>query len=143
MVAEFVIIPQKNDKGILHIEFQNSEGLGAIRLVFDDEGLFKLKSGYRYSGITEYKPGEEYHIKVELDVETRFYEVTVNDDIKKERMFYAPVGTIDRIVFRTGEIRHFPNADTPTDQDFDVENGGEPDPTAVFQIKSLKTMKTR
>jgi hypothetical protein len=49
------------------------------------------------------------------------------------------VHSLQRIMFRTGEVRRYPNADTPTDQDFDVENPGEQDKEAVFYIKSLKT----
>jgi hypothetical protein len=45
------------------------------------------------------------------------------------------------VVFRTGEIRRYPNADTPTDQNFDVEKAGEQDPEAVFYIKSFKATK--
>ena len=46
---------------------------------------------------------------------------------------------LERIVFRTGEIRRFPNADTPTDQDFDVPDPGEVDREAIFLIRSVKT----
>jgi len=47
--------------------------------------------------------------------------------------------SVNRVVFRTGNIRRFPDADTPTDQDFDRPNAGEAAKQAVFYIKSFKT----
>jgi hypothetical protein len=32
-------------------------------------------------------------------------------------LFFAPVLSVKRVVFRTGGVRRFPDADTPTDQD--------------------------
>jgi len=43
------------------------------------------------------------------------------------------------VTFRTGEIRRFPDADTPTDQNFDLKNAGELDKEAVYIIKTFKT----
>jgi hypothetical protein len=47
------------------------------------------------------------------------------------------VASFRRVVFRTGEVRRFPNADTPTDQDFDVPKAGEQAPEAIFYIKNF------
>ncbi len=56
-------------------------------------------------------------------------------------MFYRPVHEISRVAFQTGEIRRYPDADTPTDQDFDVKDGGIPVDEAVFYIKSFNSKK--
>ena len=53
--------------------------------------------------------------------------------------FFAPVLKVSRVVFRTGDVRRFPNADTPTDQDYDLPKAGEAAKPAVFYIKSFKT----
>jgi hypothetical protein len=45
------------------------------------------------------------------------------------------------VVFRTGGVRRFPDADTPTDQDYDLPKAGEQVKPAVFYIKSFKTGK--
>jgi hypothetical protein len=65
--------------------------------------------------------------------------VTVNGKTIGTRIFFAPVASIERVVFRTGEVRRFPDADTPTDQNYDVPKAGEKDQLAAFYIKSLKT----
>lgn len=38
--------------------------------------------------------------------------------------FYAPVKSFSKIVFRTGEVFRTPTPDTPSVQDFDLENAG-------------------
>jgi hypothetical protein len=42
-------------------------------------------------------------------------------------------------VFRTGVTRRFPDADTPTDQMYDLPKADEKDTPAQFFIKYLKT----
>jgi len=54
-------------------------------------------------------------------------------------LFFAPVASLQQIVFRTGEVRRYPNIDTPTDQDFDVKQDGKPVKEANYWISSLKT----
>lgn len=139
MTAEFTIIPAQNDHGLLHIEFQDAKGTAAIRLVFDQDKKISVKDGYRLSGVSSYDAGKEYDIKVELDAYTRLYDVYVNGEKKTTRMFFAPVHSIERICFRTGGVRRFPDPDTPTDQDFDVPGAGRQDLEAVFYLESLKT----
>ncbi|WP_114782521.1 exo-alpha-sialidase [Botryobacter ruber] len=139
MTAEFVIVPAQNNKGMMHIEFQDAKGTPAVRLIFDKDGMFKNKAGYRLSGMMKYEPNKEYKVRVELDVPKRMYHVFVDDKKVTTRIFFAPVPSIERIMFRTGEVRRFPDADTPTDQDYDVPQAGEQDERAEFYIKSLKT----
>jgi hypothetical protein len=54
-------------------------------------------------------------------------------------LFFAPLASIDRVAFRTGHVHRFPDADTPTDQDFDLPNGGEQNKKVVYYITSFKT----
>lgn len=137
--VEFIIIPAQNNHGLLHIELQDKNGTPAIRLVFDVDSILKVKAGYRMSGLTNYEPGKEYQIKIDFDIKTRLYYVYINGKKKTRRLFFAPVHSLERFMFRTGEVRRFPNADTPTDQDFDVPCNSNPVKEAIFYIKSLKT----
>jgi hypothetical protein len=137
--VEFTIIPAQTDKGLLHIEFTDSRGQAAVRLMFDADSLFKTKAGYRYSGITRYEKDKKYDIKVVLNTDTRSYDVTVNGMKKGTKIFFAPVAEIARVTFRTGDVRRFPDADTATDQDYDLKDAGGSDPEAVYYIESFKT----
>jgi hypothetical protein len=137
--VEFSMIASQNDKGLLQIELQDAKGTAAIRLAFDSTGSCKTKSGYRFSNVMKYKANEQYDFKISFDTDTRFYTVNVNGKDQTRGLFFAPVESLERIVFRTGERRYFPNAETPSEQTFDVPGAGEKDIEAVFFIKSLKT----
>ncbi len=140
MTIKFSMIPAQDHNGLLHIELQDRKGTAAMRLVFDSTGMCKTKAGYRYSGILQYEAHKRYDFGIAFNTEKRMYTLSVNGREMMKGLFFAPVKSIERIVFRTGEVRRFPDADTPTDQDFDVPKGGEPVEEAVFYILSLKTI---
>lgn len=139
--VEFTIKTGQNDTGVLHIELQDEKNTAAIRLIFDNDGILKYKAGYRVNRMREYEANKEYTIRVEATTADRFYNVYIDGERVLRRIFFAPVHQLDKIVFRTGEVRRFPNADTPTDQDFDVLQTGKPVSEASYFIKSLKTKK--
>lgn len=143
MEATFTVMPEQNNHGLLQIEFQNKQGLPAIRLIFDSDGVLKTKSGARYNSISKYVAGTAYTITVKINAKTRSYTVKVNKDKESTKIFYAPVDGFERIMFRTGEQRFSPNADTPADKDDydDLPDAGKLIPEAVFNIKSLTTKR--
>lgn len=137
--VEFTVTPKQNDNGELQIELQDDKGLPALRLAFDAEGALKAKVGYRYSGVMDYEAGKTYKIELELDCNTRIYKIKVNGKERGAKVYFAPISAFSRVMFRTGDVRRFPDAETPTDQDYDLKNAGEKVPEAVFYIHSLKT----
>jgi len=140
LLADFTVVPGQNTNGMMDIEFQNAKGDAAIRLTFDSTGAFVAKAGYRNKTlIKKYEANKAYHIILKLNTDTRFYYINIDGKDLAPNLFFAPVLAVKRIVFRTGGVRRFPNADTPTDQDFDLPNGGEKDKPAVFYIKHLIT----
>ncbi|GAB3355127.1 hypothetical protein GCM10027566_17070 [Arachidicoccus ginsenosidivorans] len=139
LTAAFTLTPAQNDHGHLDIEFQNKVGAAAIRLSFDSLGMFYAKAGYRNKDIFHYEAGKTYHIKVSLNTTTRFYTVSINGEEKMRNLFFQPVHEISRIVFRTGGVRRFPNADTPTDPMDDLPDAEKIDSEATYYITSLKT----
>ncbi|RYZ26683.1 MAG: six-hairpin glycosidase [Chitinophagaceae bacterium] len=139
IITEFTITPQQSTNGLLDIEFMDAKGTTGVRLSFDSTGSFITKAGYRNRSLMKYNAGETYNIKVELNTATRFYYVTVNGKALAPGLFFAPLASIDRVVFRTGGVRRFPDADTPTDQDYDLPNAGEHAKKALYSITSFKT----
>lgn len=137
--VEFSVMPAQNNTGSLQVEFQDAKGTAAARLIFDANGELQAKVGYRNSGIMKYEAGKTYNIRVELDMNKRMYNIFINGVDKGARLMFAPVSSFERVTFRTGDVRRFPDVDTPTDQDFDLKDAGTPVPEAVFHIKSLKT----
>lgn len=137
--VEFSVSPAQNNTGSLQIEFQDAKGTAAARLIFDADGALKAKVGYRNSDIMKYEAGKTYHIRIELDRDKRMYDIFVNGQSKGTRLMFVPVASFEKITFRTGDIRRFPDVDTPTDQDFDLKNAGTPVKEAVYYVKSLRT----
>lgn len=137
--AEFTVTPAQNSNGQLDIEFQDAKGQAGIRLSFDSTGVFRGKSGYRYKNFMKYEAGTAYHIKLKLNVDTRFYTLNVNGKELSLSLMFAPLTSVSRVVFRTGDVRRFPNADTPTDQSFDLPKAGDPVKEAAYYIKSFTT----
>jgi hypothetical protein len=138
VVAEFIITPAQNNTGRMDIEFQDAKGLAGVRLSLDSAGALTTKAGYRDKNVTKYEAGKPLNIKISLNCETRFYTVTINGKTTNG-LFFQPMANFNRVVFRTGGVRRFPDADTPTDQMYDLPKAGEPVSTAAFYIKSLKT----
>ncbi|WP_282636324.1 six-hairpin glycosidase [Sphingobacterium thalpophilum] len=133
----YTVTPQQDTHGTLEIELVNGNGLPAARITFDKDGLIKNKAGYRNATIQKYEAGQTYHITCLVDVTTRSFQLIVNGVDKGTKLFFQPVDSICKVSFRTGEIRRFPDADTPTDQDFDVVNPGQAVKEAVYRISSL------
>jgi hypothetical protein len=123
----------------LQIEFTDAKGTAASRLIFDELGMLSAKVGYRNSGIIKYEAGKQYDIRLELDRDKRIYNVIVNGQSRGAKLQFAPVSSFERVIFRTGEVRRFPDADTPTDQNYDLKDPGTPVAEAIYYIKSFKT----
>ncbi len=137
--AGFSITPQQNDFGLLEIELVDKKGTPCLRLMLDSSGNILTKQGYRNKSLGKYKAGETLEFKIELNTTTRFYTVTINDGKPNNNLCFAPVESVERIVFRTGTTRRFPDADTPTDQDYDLPGADKKDKEAVYRIYYLKT----
>jgi hypothetical protein len=141
MSAAFTVTALQNNQGLLNVEFLDAKGTPGIRLAFDSTGYIRVKAGYRYRNLMKYDPRQEYTIKVELNLQTRMYQVTINGKNSGNNILFAPLESVQRITFRTGEVRRFPDADTPTDQLYDLPHTGDKAPEAVYLIRSLNTKR--
>ncbi|TKK65806.1 six-hairpin glycosidase [Ilyomonas limi] len=141
MTADFTIVPAQNNAGLLEVEFVDKGGLPGIRIAFDSTGECYVKSGYRNKKLFNYKADSSYSFHIQLNAATRFYTISVNGKSIGNNLFFQPLHAIERIAFRTGAVNRFPNADTPTDQDFDLPNAGAKATPAVFYITQFCTQK--
>lgn len=139
IAVEFSITPLQNNTGELQIELVDAKGTPCLRIMLDSAGIILTKQGYRNKSLGKYNAGETLSFKIELNTTTRFYTVTINGGKPNNNLCFAPVASVERIVFRTGAVRRFPNADTPTDQDYDLPNADAKAKEAVYQIHYLKT----
>jgi hypothetical protein len=139
LTAEFVITPKQNSYGGLEIELVDAKGTPCLRLVFDSTGNILSKAGYRNRAVGKYEAGKPVSFKIDLNTSTRFFTVSINGKNPINNLCFAPVESVERIVFRTGIARRFPDADTPTDQMYDLPNPNAKDKEAVYSIDYLKT----
>jgi hypothetical protein len=129
----------KNNYGLLEIELTDAKGIPCLRILFDSTGSILTKAGYRNRGLGKYNAGEAVSISLELNTTNRFYTVTVNGGKPSNNLCFAPVESVERIVFRTGSTRRFPDADTPTDQAYDLPETERKEREAVYFIHYVKT----
>lgn len=141
ITIEFGVVAAQNNQGVLHIEVQDAKGQPGMRLVLGADSLIMAKTGARFKKITAYAPGQLYNVRLELNTETRMYKVYVNGKPENGNLtlFFAPLASIDRIMFRTGEPRNFPTPETPADNFTDLPNAGKRDQESTFYITYLKT----
>ena len=139
IAVELSITAQQNVFGVIEIEMVDKKGTPCLRIMLDSTGTILTKQGYRNKSLGKYNADEVLEIKIELNTATRFYTVTINGGKPNNNLCFAPVESVERIVFRTGSTRRFPNADTPTDQDYDLPGADKKDKEAVYSIQYLKT----
>jgi hypothetical protein len=139
LTVDFTVTALQNSFGTMEIEVVDAKGIPCLRLILDSTGAILTKQGYRNKSLGKYTAGETITFKIELNTATRFYTVSINGSKPNNNLCFAPVASVERIVFRTGTVRRFPNADTPTDQNYDLPGADTKDKEAVYQIHYLKT----
>ena len=137
--VEFDLKASQNNTGLLQIEFLDEHGTACSRIELTDEGIMRCKGGARYGGLGKYEPNQTYHIKAILSVSKRMIEVYINGKKAGQRMFFAPVERIERVMFRTGERRTFPTIDTEADWYGTLDKAGEDAPLAIYAISNVKS----
>jgi len=139
ITIEFSVTPQQDNYGNLEIELTDAKGTPCLRLVLDSSGSLTTKAGYRNKSLAKYKAGETLTVKIVLNTTTRFYTCMINGGNASNNLCFAPVESVERVVFRTGSTRRFPDADTPTDQMYDLPGADKREKEAVYFINYLET----
>ena len=134
------LMAEQADCGHLEIEFVDDEGTACARIDLTDQGEMRSKGGARYGRVVNYEPGKVYHVKVDITLENRNSTVYIDGKKTTTRMLFAPVESIERVVFRTGARRHHPTVDTWADQFDDLPRCNEADPEATYRIGSFKSI---
>lgn len=138
VTAQFAITPAQDNAGELQIELLDAKGIACLRIMLDSTGTILTKQGYRNKSLGKYRAGEKLEFKIELNTATRFYTVSINGGRPNNNLCFAPVQSVERIAFRTGVVRRFPDADTPTDQNYDLPDPTRKDREAVFFVDYFK-----
>ena len=100
----------------------------------------RCKGGARYGNLGKYEAGKTYHIEAVLSTDNRMIQVYVNGKKAGQRMFFSPVAHIERILFRTGARRTFPDIDTDADWYGTLDHAGDDEPLATYRISHFQTV---
>ena len=139
LCVEFDLRAGQNGHGLLQMEFLDQHGTACSRIELTPDGIIRCKGGARYGNMGKYNANEVYRLKCVLSVSKRMIEVYINGKKAGQRMFFAPVESIERVMFRTGAERRFPDVDTPADWDGTLDHAGEREAEASFAIAGLRT----
>ncbi len=137
--VSFDLVASQNNTGLLQIEFLDKNGTACSRIELTDQGEIRCKGGARYGGMGKYQAGKTYKVEAVLSVKNRLIQVFVDGKKAGQRIFFSPVEAIERVMFRTGARRTFPDIDTPADWYGTLENAGEDAPLATYAFKDFKT----
>jgi hypothetical protein len=139
IAVRFVLTPLYDNSGTLEVDLVDGKGTPCVRIIFDSTGTILTKQGYRNRSLGKFRAEQLVIVNIELNTKTRFYTVTINNGRPINNLCFAPVETVERIVFRTGSTRRFPDADTPTDQMYDLPDPDRREKEAAFFIHYFGT----
>ena len=139
LTVSFDLKTGQNSNGQLQIEFLDEKGTACSRVELTDEGIIRCKGGARYGQLGKYEKDEVYHFEIRLSTSRRLAEVYIDGKKAGQRMLFAPVPAIERVIFRTGSRRTFPDIDTPADWFGILENAGATDIPADYAIAHFHT----
>lgn len=137
--VSFELMAEQNDKGTLQIEFLDENGIACSRLELTADGIFRAKGGARFGNLLKYVPNKTYQVEAILSVANRTIQIFVDGRKVGQRMFFAPVPAIARVMSRTGEQRTYPTVDTPADWYGILPHAGEQEPLCTYRIANFKT----
>lgn len=137
--VSFDIRAGQNANGLLQIEFLDEKGTACSRVELTEEGIIRCKGGARYGQMGKYEKEKVYHMEIRLSTSRRLAEVFIDGKKAGQRMLFAPVEAIERVMLRTGNRRTFPDIDTPADWYGTLENAGATDTPADYAIAHFRT----
>jgi len=136
---ELSLTADQTDHGVLEIELTDGRGMPTLRIMLDSTGKILTKQGYRNKAVGSYVKGRKLSIDLRLDAASRFYTISVDGGKPGNNLCFQPVAEVSRVLLRTGAVRRFPDADTPTDQDYDLPGAENKYKEARYLIHSLRT----
>ncbi|MFE5320498.1 hypothetical protein ACFQ88_17460 [Paenibacillus sp. NPDC056579] len=133
---QWKLLAAQSDTGLLQIEVCDYKGTIPLRLIVDKDGWIKVQHGFIHN-VVAYEPDTWYEVVLNIDASKQKYEIIIGD-VRKIYSFFAPVLSVERLVFRTGAFRREPNLDSPLE--FDALPGAD-DPVreAVYYIQYVET----
>jgi hypothetical protein len=140
----FSIMAEKTSKP-LYIEICDTKAQPAVRLIFRPNGKLYARTVTELE-VCSYETDTVYEITLHIDCSTFSYTIAINGKpVQKSHQnislwrFMGAVEELSRLIFRTGEVRRFPDLDTDPEKLQDMQ--GEislPSEETIYRVYSFK-----
>ena len=136
--VRFRVRAEQNDHGQLYIEICDHKGAIPVWLLFDADGMIKVKNSGHLGVAQNYEAGRWYDVRCDIDAVALRYRLSIDGKtVVEQGICAAPVLSVERIVFRTGPRRTEPTIDTPRHGAGDIPGADEQSAPATFYVNSL------
>ncbi len=140
VTIDFKVSAHHTGVGQLQFEVVDRYGSLAVRLVFDADGILKVKGAGHMTGLTAYRHNTWHILRAKIDTFTHRFCLYMDDDILvQDGTLATPLRSVERLVFRTGSRRREPTIDTNRFEGVDLPGGDVPAMPAVFCINYVRT----
>lgn len=151
MTADICVQADRTDGEPLYIELWDRNGKIPVRVYFDVDGVFRTAHGRKEDDLFRYEAGRWYRITIGVDGRRKRFSIAIDgqplgvgQNYQGEKMreanwyFRAPAGPVERLVLRTGPLRHYPHLDISVATVGDLpDTGRRNEPTRYF-VRSVK-----
>jgi len=150
VTAKIRLMANQTDHGDLYIEMCDKKGSFPLRVVLNSKGEVRILHGRKNLTAAKYEPGKWYDVEITADVQSNSFDVVIDGKSlsasqsyqgqgtgMKGWFFIAPVNSLERIVFRTGNIRRDPDINTLWTEGKDLPDAGDKCQAAAYFIKQL------
>jgi hypothetical protein len=138
--VEFKVMAKHRGTGQLYVELVDRHGCIAAALLFDADGGVKNKGHV----LAAYAAGTWQHVSLTVDTLTHRCDLALDGrTVLQDVPAYAPIRSVERLVFRTGPRRREPTLETNRWDDADLPHADDPVLPAVFCVNSVKTSEHR
>ena len=135
------VSPFQARDGELQIDVVDHRESVAARLVFDSDGVLKVRTGGAPASLLVYARAAWYDITIRADCYAQSFAVSVNGSRFEQYRFITNCPTVERVVFRTGAVRRRPTIDDyPEDDTFEMPDSEEPlARESIYFVNRLQT----
>ncbi len=138
----FKIYAHQNDYGRLEIDVLDHSGKRPVQLVLDEKGSISFTDGTKLKSVGNYSPGSWMDFNLVIDLTTGRYSLDLDHrSVATDLRCACKVGTVERISFRTGKNRTFPELTTVNQPGVDLPDPDRPVNTSIFNIDDVKIVK--
>ncbi len=141
ITASWKVMAVSTDTTQFDIDISDQFGNSPVRISFDKDGYLKTSGGSRTNKLLQYETNKWYSFKIEIDAsDLGNYSLFVDGQpLIEHAPFIMAVKSLERISFRTGPYRDWPNRKTPNQEKYPPLAGAdEPQPLTVFLIDDVE-----